>query len=337
MIPPAGAARYRDVPVLVAGATGFIGRAVAAKLSRAGARLVLPCRDPDRGRDLFSRLGIRGRIIAWDATDTNSVREAVHLSDPALVLNLVGYGVSRDERDPGPARALNARLPASLLRALAERDPPPEPAGWEGARLIHAGSALEYGAVGGDLDEAIPGRPETLYGRTKLEGTLELARAARDRDVECLTARLFTVYGPGEREGRLLPTLLRAVGGDEPIPLSEGSQRRDFTYVEDVAEGLLRLASGDTGGHRIVNLATGRLTTVREFVTIAARVLEIEEARLRWGALPPRPEEMSHDPVTIRRLRELTGWAPDTGIADGVRRAFEAMTGSTGRPGEGGC
>jgi UDP-glucuronate decarboxylase len=102
-----------------------------------------------------------------------------------------------------------------------------------------------------------------------------------------------------------------------------GAQRRDFTYVEDAVEGLLRLGLCAAETAQIVNLATGRLTSVRDFVLAAASVLSIEPSRLRFGELPSRADEMEHDEVAIARLRGLVDWTPRTSIRDGVRRTVE--------------
>jgi nucleoside-diphosphate-sugar epimerase len=69
-----------------------------------------------------------------------------------------------------------------------------------------------------------------------------------------------------------------------------------------------------------VNLATGRLTAIREFVETAAQVLDIDPERLQFGSFPMRAGEMHHLPVTVQRLDELTGWRPATRIAEGIAR-----------------
>ena len=76
----------------------------------------------------------------------------------------------------------------------------------------------------------------------------------------------------------------------------------------------------------LVNLATGKLATVKEFIEIAARILLIPSERLMFGALPARPEEMAHSAVSVDRLRSLLGWVPDTSIAEGVRRTLAFQT-----------
>lgn len=317
---------YRGVTAVVLGASGFIGRWVARALTHAGARAILVARNassmpgPPRTGSALQTGDVS--VIEADLSREATVREVLAGVEPAVVFNLAGYGVDRSERDERLALTINAELPRWIVEAL---DDTADQA-WSGQRLIHVGSALEYGEIGGDLAESSSPNPTTLYGRTKLAGTLGVLRACGEREMRGVTARLFTVYGWGEHAGRLLPTLMQAAMHDEPIPLSAGLQRRDFTYVEDVAEGLLRLGAvgGGAAPGEIVNLATGRLTAVREFATEAARVLGIAPDRLVFGALPTRAEEMQHDPVSVERLRELLGWVPSTSIADGVREALRA-------------
>lgn len=296
---------WRGARALVLGATGFIGRHVAAGLAAAGAEV--------HGA---ARSGGRHRL---DLRDERAVEELVAKVAPAVTFNLAGYGVDPAERDERVAEAVNDRLVETLARVVAKhRD-----RSWPGLALVHAGSALEYGAAAGDLAESTAPRPTTLYGRTKLAGTQRLQRIASELDLPCVTARLFMVYGPGEREGRLLPALLRAARSRAPIDLTAGRQQRDFTYVGDVAEGLLRLAAcrGSRPGEP-VNLATGRLVSVEEFVRTAASALGFPLELLRFGALPTRPEEMAHAPVSVARLKELLDWTPPTAAGEGLRRTL---------------
>jgi nucleoside-diphosphate-sugar epimerase len=237
---------------------------------------------------------------------------------PAIVLNLAGYGVDRVERDEQQAFRLNAGLVEAICAAMAASGR----AGWPGQRVVHAGSALEYGTIGGDLAEASLPNPTTLYGRSKLAGTQALVDAGQRLGLPGVTARLFTVYGPGEPSDRLLPSLLAAARTGNPLALTAGLQQRDFTYVEDAAEGLLRLGYSPARPGDIVNLATGRLSTVRQFAETAATVVGIRPGCLHFGAIPTRPEEMRHDPVSICHLRQVLGWTPQTSLAEGIERTW---------------
>lgn len=316
------AERYRDVPVVVAGASGFIGRWVARLLSACGADLFLVVRDEVAAGPIFTRYGIRGKIVQVDLTHPPAVEAILRETRPAALFNLAGYGVDRTERKDEGFLRVNVELVELLSRATAEF----HNAGWSGMHFVHAGSVAEYGPIGGDLEEGVPEKPVTPYGRSKLAGTRALQRYCVGTGFKGVTGRLGTVYGPGEHAGRLLPSLLAAAETGDPVPLSVGSQRRDFTFVEDAAEGFLRLGAANTVPGDVVNLVTGRLSTVREFVEEAARVLGIPQQRLWFGALPVRyNEEMEHSPISNHKLRRLTGWVPAVSIPEGIRRTVNFL------------
>jgi len=241
-------ARYRGTRVVVLGATGFIGRWLAHMLHEQGARLCLVVRDQTLAEEVFCSFGVRGVIVTGDLVHPEAVRELLQQHRPVVTFNLAGYGVDRSERDESPAYQVNAHLVTALCKAVAERRDPD----WPGQDLVHVGSALEYGTIRGDLREDSIPRPTTLYGRSKLAGTRALTSCCTSYGIKGLTARLFTVYGPGEHLGRLLPLLLETARTGHTLELTGGLQRRDFTFVRDVAEGLLRLglARGATGRGR---------------------------------------------------------------------------------------
>ncbi|HEY0305632.1 MAG TPA: NAD(P)-dependent oxidoreductase [Longimicrobiales bacterium] len=299
---------YRGDRVLVLGATGFIGRHVAEALAVVNADIVIS--GPTAEAVNAVAPASKAERLACDVLSPDDVAELLQRVRPAFIFNLAGYGVRPTERDPVLAQRINAELPGQLAELAAAL----------GATLIHTGSALEYGTAAGDLNETTACTPTTLYGQTKLAGTNAIRIHSLCTGSTAVTARLFTVYGPGEIPGRLLPALIEVAKTRKPLPLTDGKQQRDFTYVGDVVEGLLRLGKSKPHPGSVVNLATGRLATVRRFVESAARVLDIDPHLLAFGELPTRAEEMAHDPVSIRRLRELTGGVPTTSIEDGVRK-----------------
>ena len=321
--PPDHSDDYRGARVLVLGASGFIGHWATRALVERGAVVHVTVRDPD-ARPLFADRAPNDAVAGihtLDVTDVEAVGELLGAVQPAVTFNLCGYGVDPSERDETLASAVNegaVRTIAEALAGLGDSD-------WDGQRMVHVGSALEYGEAAGDLDERTVPIATTLYGRTKLAGTNALTEVASRRGLRGLTARLFTVYGAGEHSRRLLPSLIAARTDSKPLALTSGEQRRDFTYVEDVVEGLLRLGMSRAEPGAVVNLATGRLTTVREFAERAAAVLGLAPGRLHFGALPTRTEEMHHEPPTMSLLRSLTGWVPDRSIEEGVRATVSAL------------
>lgn len=276
--------------LLLLGGSGFVGGALRGLLPGAVA--------PDRR--------------ALDLADPAAVRAFLAAARPRVVLNLAGAGVDPADRDEARLHALNATLPRLLAEELAAD-----------AVLVHAGSAAELGR-GTDADEQAEATPTSAYGLSKLRGSQAVVEVARRRGLRAVVARLYTVYGPGERPHRLLPTLLAAAADPHrrPVALSAGRQRRDFTAVGDVARVLVELAQCAPAGGALVNVATGRLLSVRDFALQAAAVLGLPAQALAFGALPDRDDDQAHGPVPLDRLRALGVVPPATDVPEGVAAAW---------------
>jgi nucleoside-diphosphate-sugar epimerase len=309
---------YHRRRVIIFGSTGFIGRWVARALSQQGAEIYLFHRDAAGVQALLSSYGIEGTACPFDLADLDLVHKEIKVLQPDIVFNLAGYGVDRSEQDERQAYRINTELVESICSAL---DASPVN-NWGGQRLVHVGSALEYGEIQSDLNEDSQPFPTTLYGKSKLAGTLKLKEFCEAQQLAGLTARLFTVYGPGEHAGRLFPSLVDASRTGKSLALTDGMQKRDFTFVEDVAEGLLRLGRCSAVPGSIVNLATGTLSSVRRFIETASEILPIQANQLNFGALPTRSYEMDHLPVSIDKLVKLVSWRPPTTIEDGIRKTW---------------
>lgn len=315
---------YRGITAIVLGASGFIGRWVVRYLSSRGSNVHLVVRDQKLTREIFTEQNIC-EVFEMDLRKPDSLLDLIRDVRPSITFNLAGYGVDPSELDEGTAYQINSNLVYSVCSAVAEaRDP-----NWQGQHHIHVGSALEYGTIQGNLSEDSIPNPTTPYGKSKLAGTNLFSRCCREQRIKGLTARLFTVFGPGEHDNRLLPSLLEAAKSGNPVLLTAGVQKRDFTYVGDVAEGLLRLGIATSAKPgEVVNLATGQLTSVSSFAETAARILDIPQDRLRFGMKPMRSEEMRHSAVTVERLWQLTSWKPPTSVDEGIRQTLRFPQGT---------
>ncbi len=314
---------YSGVRSAVLGATGFIGRWVARLLTEAGAELHAVVRSASEAREVFGSYGVSAQTHVADLSDLIATRDLLTRLAPTIVFTLSGYGVDPDERgaaDERRAGVMNVELPGTIAETMASI-----PAGeWRGRRVVQAGSGFEYGNIGGHLEESAAANPSGLYGRSKLAATHRLAAVCQATGVSGLTARLCQVYGPGEHPGRLLPDLIEARHHARPLHLTVGTQRKDFTYVEEAAEGLLRLGGTEGPPGEVVNLATGQLHTVREFVLSAAHLLRLDRDRLKFEK--PLPDnELQHLEVATDRLRGLTHWMPTAEPSVGIRRTLDFL------------
>jgi UDP-glucose 4-epimerase len=312
--------QIRGARILVLGATGFIGSWVCRAAARSGAVLTAVGRDRSALARMLESFQFTAETAVVDLGVPGSGAAIVEQLQPTCVLNLVGYGVDREERDEAVAQRLNTELVEEIGRALAGLEPRLPP--WLGPRLIHLGSAFEYGSVPGQVTEATPCQPSSNYGRTKLDGTRRLSELCRRTGLAGVTLRVATVYGPGEHPHRLLPSLIRAAESGERLSLTAGEQERDFTYVEDVADGVVRIAASRASAEPVLNLATGRLHTVRDFASRARDMLGIPPDRVIFGAIPYRDDEVWQGEIDVARLESRLSWRPATTISEGIQRTI---------------
>ncbi|MGD9645535.1 MAG: NAD-dependent epimerase/dehydratase family protein [Pirellulales bacterium] len=294
---------------LVLGGAGFVGRQVVATLARYGHRVWTSVR-PGQQHAFVGRDRVDDQVLEADLADEGALSTVFSEVRPDITLNCVGYGIQRGQCDEQLAERMNGWLPPRLIEIIGARAVGVSPV------VVHLASEFERRA------------PLSLYGRTKAQGTVQFVAACRTGNVRGVVARIFTLYGPYEQPGRLLPSLCELTRREGELNLTAGAQVRDFTYVEDVAAGIIRLAESRFASGEIIDLGTGRNTSVRDFSLAAAQELGIDPTRLRFGALPQRDEdliEVAPRPADVTRLRELTGWQPTTTIRDGVRQTARQL------------
>lgn len=301
--------------VLVAGGGGFVGSALVAALAGGG-------HDVSVMTTSSAATHHPVRVVRLDLWRPEAVANAEPAPRYDWVFNLAAYGVDPSQNDPEASRLANAELPLAFVD-LARR------AG--ASAFVHVGSAFEYAEPTGRrrLSESDPLESRKHYGASKAAGSLGVIEASRENHLNAVVARLFGVFGAGERPWRLLPSLHASLTRGQAVPLSEGSQVRDFLYVEDAAAGLVSLATAISDGSQtpsIANLCSGVEVTVRQFAETVADVLGAPRELLRFGAIPMRPHEIAYLVGDVSRLNRTTPWRPAHSLERGIGMATAELS-----------
>ncbi len=299
---------------LVTGAAGFVGARLSHALRARGAdvhALVSPSSNTWR---LDIETGLVRHTV--DLRDRDAVRRVVSDVQPTVVFNLSSHGAYPHQTDAVRIFETNVLGLLHVLEACESID----------YRLfVHTGSSSEYGRKAEAMRESDELAPETLYGVSKVAQSLLCRQWSRQRGRPIAVLRLFSAYGPLEEPTRLIPRLVTAMLDDTSLAMVSPRTSRDFVYVDDVVEAMLRIDRSqtlETMSGAILNLGTGVQTTLAEIVstleTIAGAPLKAE-----WNTMPARPWDTETWVADTTRLRQALGWTPAVSVREGLERSVE--------------
>ncbi len=191
-----------------------------------------------------------------------------------------------------------------------------------GPRFLFASSSSVYG-VNSKLpfsEQDSIERPISPYATTKRAGELHVYTAHHLHGLAATCLRFFTVYGPRQRPEMAIAKFIRSIDAGQPIPFyGDGGSRRDYTYIDDIADGV-EAALGLARGFEIVNLGGARPVTLSELVA------EIEKAVGRKARLDRQPEQAGDVPVTfasVEKAEKLLHFRARVPLSEGLRRSVE--------------
>ena len=304
--------------VLVTGGAGFIGSHLCERLLGRGDEVVVldnfnDFYDPAIKRRNVAEALTGARVVEGDLRDTALIEGLVGEGFDAVVHLAAMAGVRPSVEDPLLYQDVNVRGTMILMEALRRR---PE------TRFIMASSSSVYGG-----NERVPFReddeihhPVSPYAATKRATELLAYTHHHLFGIPTTCLRFFTVYGPRQRPEMAIHKFVRLTLAGEPIPFfGEGDTRRDYTYVDDIVDGIVR-SIDRCEGYEIYNLGESQTTSLSELTEL------IGEACGRAPALDRQPMQPGDVVVTyadISKAREMLGYAPSTTVREGLARFME--------------
>jgi nucleoside-diphosphate-sugar epimerase len=291
--------------LLLTGASGFVGATTLRFALEAGHEVAAVVRPGSAARRLAPYAG-RFTRIDTDLRHVENLTAAMREQQTDAVLHLAWSGVENAARFDHRQISDNIEVACSLLEAAT--------AASVGA-FIGMGSQGEYGAGSTMTEDAFP-TPTTLYGAAKVATFYLTRQLAAQAKIRHAWLRLFSTYGPDDNDGWLIPTLITDMLAARRPRTTLGTQFWDWLHVDDVARGILAVATTPTA-EGIFNLGSGDAVRVREMVE-TIRDLAAPGMELVFGEIPFRPDQVMFMQADIRRLREVTGWTPLIAIKDGL-------------------
>jgi len=306
--------------ILVTGGAGFIGSHVCRLLLSEGHTVTLiddfnDYYDPSIKRANVAALNGNIKVVEGDIRDRDRIQSLFAEGKFGTVIHIAARaGVRPSVKDPQLYIDTNITGTHHLLEASRQHDV---------ERFVFASSSSVYG-----LSKTVPFSedlplPQTLspYAATKLAGEHLCGNYSHLFGLRVVCLRFFTVYGPGQRPDLAIHKFTDAIHKGKPIPqYGDGSTRRDYTYIDDIVQGVMGALRYEGPRFDIFNLGENQTITLSELIR------EIEKGLGKTAVIERLPEQQGDMPLTsadITKARSLLGYNPRTKIAEGIPKFIE--------------
>ena len=311
-------------PVLVTGASGFIGHAVSQRLIERGDSVVgidnlNDYYDPKLKQARLSNLQAlkQFQFEELDISDEEAVRSLVADNKITRIVHLAAQaGVRYSIDNPFAYQKSNLQGHLSLLEASRHAE--------NLEHLVYASSSSVYGdkPMGGEgfTEEEPATDPVSLYAATKRSCELMSQSYAKLYGFPQTGLRFFTVYGPWGRPDMAYFGFTQKILAGKPIEVyGEGKMARDFTYIDDIVDGILGALDNppEKGTHRVLNIGDSRPVGLMDMIKALENALGMEAEKIMR---PMQPGDVTSTYADVSKLHALTGYKPKVMLEDGLER-----------------
>jgi UDP-N-acetylglucosamine/UDP-N-acetyl-alpha-D-glucosaminouronate 4-epimerase len=301
---------------LVTGGAGFIGSHLAEALIGKGETVRIADSFITGHRRNLAVLGNRAELVEGDLADPAIAARAVAGMDYVLHQAAIP-SVPRSVQDP--ATSNRANVDATLQVLLAARDASVR-------RVVYAASSSAYGDTSTlPKREDMPTHPLSPYALQKLVGEQYMQLFTSLYGLETVSIRYFNVFGPRQDpsspySGVIALFVTALLAGKAPTITGDGGQTRDFTYIANVVDGVLRAATAPQAAGEVINVATGQQISIAELARTLGAIIGVAAPPVRVEA---RPGDVRHSLADISKAKALLGYEPIVGLEEGLRRTVE--------------
>jgi len=306
---------------LVTGGAGFIGSHLVDRLLAEGWRLTVvdnfdPFYDAEiKRRNIAPHLEQSTYdLVEADIRDLEALRACLSGKYDVIVHLAAKAGVRPSIQDPISYQEVNVRGTQNLLELARE---------WSVQQFVFASSSSVYG-----VNPNVPWReddcvllPISPYAATKVAGELLGHVYNHLYGIRFIALRFFTVYGPRQRPDLAIHKFARLMLQGKTVPIyGDGSARRDYTYVDDIIEGVRRAMDYTATPYEIINLGNNQTVGLREMVQALEVALDL---RAKLEQLPPQPGDVPLTWASVEKAERLLGFRPRTPFREGLEHFVE--------------
>jgi len=306
--------------VLVTGAGGFIGSHLTERLVHLGAEVKAFLRYNSRNdwgwiEVLPSPVKEKIEVVAGDLRNPETVGKAMR--DVDIIFHL-GALVAIPYSYVHPRDVVDTNIVGTLNMLIAAREYRPE-------KIVHTSTSEVYGTARYvPIDEKHPLQGQSPYSASKIGADKLVESFYRSYDLPLVTVRPFNTYGPRQSARAVIPTIITQVLAGNELFLGSLEPTRDFTYVDDIVEGFIKVSESERCIGEVINLGSGFEISIGD---LADKIVSLIRKEVRIVSEPervrPSQSEVERLVANNSKARDLLGWQPRVSFDEGLQKTID--------------
>jgi UDP-glucose 4-epimerase len=288
--------------ILIIGGTGFIGYHLAKKCLQKNFKVTSVSKNLPKKIRFLKKV----KYIICDINDEKKLKKKI-ASNFDYVVNLGGYVNHQNKRETYRSHYLGLTKITKILKYKKIK------------KFIQIGSSMEYGRVRSPQNENFKCYPESIYAFSKFLSTKHLLSLYKKQKFPAVILRLYQVYGPNQDKNRLIPIIIDGCKNNKSFPCSSGEQFRDFLFIDDLINALLKCLDAKVEG-KIINIGSGKAIKVKQIIKKIVKFYK--SGKPLFGRIKLRKEEMTKVYPSLLIARRYLGWKAKVNFDKGILKTI---------------
>ena len=288
--------------VIIFGGSGFIGINLIKKLKKNKFNITYVSRNKIKKKDIQSK----ARYICCDVSKKRSLKKIKF--DYDYIINLSGNIDHKNKLQTIKTHYLGCKNLVDYFQKKKFK------------LFIQIGSSLEYGNLNSPHIESSRANASSAYGLSKLKATKYLKKKSKKNNFSFLVLRLYQIYGPFQKNNRLIPYVINSSIKDKAFACTDGSQLRDFLYIDDLISLISKILKKKNLKSGIFNVGFGKPYQIKEVINLVTK--NVKKGEPLFGKILMRKEEKKIYYPNIKKVSKAFNWKPKVQIFEGIKKTI---------------
>ena len=296
--------------ILIAGGTGFIGYHLAKKCIQKNWKVTSISKNKPKKKRYLKKV----KYIIGDVSKLNFIKKTI-IKNYNYVVNLSGY-VDHSSKVSRKKIIFNSHYIGckNIVSVLLEK---------KIESFVQMGTGNEYGNSSSPQSEKISCNPKTAYAKAKLLSTKYLIKCFEEKNFPGTILRVYQVYGPKQDQNRFIPNIIEGCKKNNNFPCSEGNQSRDFLFVSDAVDAIIKSLTIKKSNGKIINIGQGKAVKIKKIIILIRNIFK--RGNPIFGAIKMRSDELKIIYPNIKKAKKILGWTPKVSLKNGIKKSINLI------------